>query len=373
MDNNLRSMLFNVVGGLLNWEKSLSNVDIKRVNNIMYSFNSLLINKGRKKFPLNLSEFIYFLENNTLREFGFFENEVGKSLIDEKVIINKRVNIRFKTWYEDIVSVSEEEQKAMLEFLRLCRSHKGKEDEEEYSKYYRIGRNLVDNKNMIMSNMKFKSHLQKNFPTEIRNIISKWRKDADITRAVITICPVCGKQVEFTIGNENFCGDICKYYMDKEGLNYESLAIEENVQYSEFTEGIYKFILLPGIGEKRIYKKLSTYENVEVELYPNMDEYDIKVKIEELELLIDIKDVADPFSLLELLKKNNGISKLEQNKTENRYLVIPEHRRVIYLSENNVDYKRDLVNLFQNEGLDIEVLYEKELYKKINDILIDDF
>ncbi|MBE6069344.1 MAG: hypothetical protein E7211_16895 [Clostridium lundense] len=373
MDNNVRIVLFEVIGELLVWEENLSGVNLKRINKIIYSFDNLLIVKGIQEFPQNLSEFINVLKNNTLKELGFCEDEITKSLINERIIENGRINIKFKSWYEDMISVSEEEQEAMLEFLQLCRLHREKEDEEEYSNYYRLGRSLVNNQNMIMSNLKFQSHLQKKFPDELRKVISKWRKDINIIKEVITVCPVCGKQIEFTFGDENFCSDICKYYMNKEALNFESLFTDENMQYSEFTEGIYRFILLPSIGENRIYKKLSAYDNLEVELYPNMDEYDIKVKMEELELLIDIKDVSTPFTLVELLKKNNGINKLERNKGKNIYLVIPEHRRVIYLNENNVDYKRDLLNTFQEEGLDIKVLYEKELYRKINDMLNDDF
>jgi hypothetical protein len=373
LNNNLRQTLYEVVEGLLHWEQNLTNVNVREINKVMYSFCSLLISRGAEEFPLNLPEFISTLQHNTLENLGFNEGEATKTLLAEKIIVNERINKKFKNWYEDLVSLAEEEQKAMLEFLQLCRGHRGKDDEEEYCNFYRNGRSLVNKSNMIMSNIEFQSILQRKFPADIRKAISRWRKNINISARDITICPVCGKQIEFTFGNENSCSDICNYFIRKQGLAFETLAIDDSNQYSEFTQGIYRYILLPNIGEKLIYEKLLDIKEIEVELYPNMDEYDIKVKFEELDILIDVKDVESPLGLVELLRKNNTVNKLLQSKTARRYLIIPEHRRVIHLSQNNVDYKRELLNILDNEGLDINVLYEKELYKEIEKIVQEDF
>jgi hypothetical protein len=374
LDNNLRETLYGIVKGLMQWEENLSGVDIIKINKAMYSFCNLLINRGADEFPLNLPEFINFLQDNTLESLGFSEEEATKGLLDEKIIKNGSVNIKFKNWYEDLVSLEEEEQKAMLEFLQFCREHRGREDEKEYCNYYRNGRGLVNKNNMIISNIAFNKIMIKNkFPLELRKIISGWRKNINISDKDITICPICGKQVEATFGNENYCSDVCNYFIKKQSLKFETLSIDNNNQYSEFTEGIYRYILLPNIGERIIYEKLLKIKDIEVEIYPNMDEYDIKVKVDDLDILIDVKDVVTPSALVELLKKNNNINKLLQSKLGRRYVVIPEHRRVTHINQNNVDYKKELLNILHNECIDISVLYEKELYKEIDKIMQEDF
>lgn len=374
LDNNLRETLYEVVEVLMQWEKNLNGVDIAKVNKSMYSFCNLLINRGLEEFPLNLPEFINVLKNNTLESLEFSEKEATKGLFNEKIIINGSVNIKFKNWYEDLVSLEEEEQKAMFEFLQFCRKHRGKEDEKEYYNYYINGRSLVNKNNMIINNIEFNKIMNKNkFPLGLRKIANKWRKNINISGEDITICPVCGKQVEVTFGNENYCSDVCNYFIKKLSLKFETLSLEKDNQYSEFTEGIYRYILLPNIGERIIYEKLLKIKDIKVEMYPNMDEYDIKAKVDDLDILIDVKDVVTPSVLVELLKRNNNINKLLQSKSERRYLIIPEHRREIYIDQNNVDYKKELVNILHNEYIDINVLYEKELYKEIEKIMQEDF
>lgn len=373
MDNNLQRILFHVIEQLSNFERDFSKVDVKEINKAIYSFNNLLITKGINNLPTNIPEFINCLQKKTLLELGFNEKEATVELANENIIKNGRISITFKNWYDSVVSLSEEEQKSMAEFLQHCRKYRKAIDEEKYCNFYREGRSFVNKDNMVMSNMEFHNTIQKKFPSELRKILNKWRKDLNIHKEFIYICPICGKQVEFTFGNENSCSDICNYYISKRGLEFEKKIIKENEQYSQFTEGIYKFILLPGIGENLIYNKLLTYTDIEVELYPNMDEYDLRLIIDESELLLDIKDVSTPFNLIEILKKNNGFSKLQKSKGKNKYLVIPEHRRAIYFNINQVDYKRELLNILNNEGIDVEVLYEKDLYRKINLILKNDF
>ncbi|ERI93913.1 hypothetical protein HMPREF1982_01326 [Clostridiales bacterium oral taxon 876 str. F0540] len=373
MDNNLRKNLYELIEVLKDWQNNLSNTKIKDINGAIYPFLSLLIKKETVKFPLNIPEFIRMLENKALVELGFTEEEATIQLLNEKIIVNGRLNYKFIDWYENIKSLQEVEQKEMLEFLLACRQHRGKDNQAVYSNYYRDGRLLVNKDNMIMTNIEFSKLIINKFPAELKKIIKSWRRDIDILSSTVTTCPVCGKKIENDFGKEGKCSDICSYYINKDKLNYNRFEIKEDEQYSQFTEGIYRYILLPNIGEKTIYDNIKRIQDVEIELYPNMDEYDMKIIIDNDNLFIDVKDVQEPSELVKLLKSNNSVSKLVVNEKAARYLVIPEHRRQIYLEQSHVDYKKELIRFLENEEIPINVLYEKELYKKIKQLVNDDF
>lgn len=355
------------------WQENLLGIEVKDINKVVYSFNALLLRRDSDEFPLNIPDFIRMLQNKTLVEIGFSEEEATSQFAYEKIIVGNRLNRKFEQWYEGMKSIYEIEQKAMLEFLLVCRQHREKDDAGDYNNYYRNGRLLVNKNNMIMSNMDFESIIHKRFPRELIKIIKSWRKDIDITPSTITICPVCGKRINFEFGHEGSCSDICNYYISKNKLSFEEIDIKENYQYSDFLEGIYRYILLPGISERIISEKLKQFDGIRVELYPNMDEYDIEITIEDKNVLIDIKDVQVPSELVDILMKNNSVSKLISNNDTIRYLVIPEHRKHIYLDQYGVDYKKELNRILHNEDIRIEVLYEKELYREISILINDEF
>jgi hypothetical protein len=374
MDNKVREILYEIIDALIKWEDDFRNVEVRTINAIIYSMNSMLIKKNCENLPLNIPQFIKFLQSNTLSEVGFNEEEVEKVILNERILLNGRVNEVIKDWYNEIVSILDEEEKAMKEFLLVCRSYRGKEEETKYCNYYQKGRNLINKNNNIISNMEYKKLLQGYFTSDLRNIMVSWRKDITINEEEITICPICGKMIEFGFGQEGRCSDICNYYIKHNKLEFEKIKIQRGRQYSKFTNGIYKYVLLPNIAEDIIYNKLNTFYGIEIEHSPNMDEYDIKINVQGKEILIDVKDVADPGYLVRKLKENNSIRKLQKSRGMERYIVIPEHRRIIYKSNNNGgDYKTELSNIFARDGIDIEVLYEKQLYKKVKELIEDDF
>lgn len=369
MDNNLQEKIHNLIEVLYKWDEDLSNLNIKRLNNSYYDIASFLINKNYVNVPNNFPAFIRFLNEKKINTFAGSEGIGEETLLNERILLNGRLNPKLKQWYKEIESLKEAEQKAMLDFLFECRKYRGTEKEAKYCDFYREGRGLVSKDNNIITNIQFKALINNRFPRELREIIQRWRKDININSEEISVCPVCGKIIDNSFGHENYCSDICQYYMDKDNLIIENIKIDISKQYSEFTNGIYQYILLPNIGEKLIYEHLLQFSEIEVEISPNMDEYDIRIQIDDKVINVDVKDVSNPSTLVELLKQKNGIKKLLRSRDEKRYLVIPNHRKSIFKRKENRDYKKTLKNIFYNEGIDIEVIYESELYKKIEKIL----
>lgn len=372
MENNLRNVIYNITKVLNNWEDDLSKLETKYMSEAMYEFIKEIIKKGNMDFPKNLFEFINFLTDKSLKDMNFDDEDFEISLLNEKIILNGRLNNKYKNWFEEMESLLEEEQRAMKEFLDACRSHKGKEDEEEYCEYYRVGRTLISKENMVMGNIEFYKLIERALPKELRKIAQSWRKDIDINGDEIKICPVCGKRIDFSFRVEGECSEICNYYIAKNNLEYVTKKIEDS-QYSEFTNGIYRFILLPGIGEINIYKNLLKYEKCKVTLYPDMDEFDIEVVYNGKKVCIDVKDVTTPNDLVRVLNENGGVSKLCKEEKRLIYLVIPEHRRNIFKNKYGVDYKKELLRILDNENIEIDVLYERELYKEIEDMVDEIF
>ena len=134
------------------------------------------------------------------------------------------------------------------------------------------------------------------------------------------------------------------------------------------SEGIYKYVLLPNIGEIKIYENLvAKFKDLEVTLYPNIDEFDISISNGDICINLDVKDHTNPSSLAKNLKENSNLSKF--NKDKYCFLVIPDHRVEIYKKNNSKNYMNELNKTFQNEEIDIYSLQEKNLIKKIEEIL----
>ena len=97
---------------------------------------------------------------------------------------------------------------------------------------------------------------------------------------------------------------------------------------------------MPAIGENRIFNqlKLMIGEEGEIQLYPNVDEYDIEVELNNKVYQLDVKDFQDPMQLAHKFKEENDISKMMSTHKRKRYLVIPTHRIEIYNKAANKSY-----------------------------------
>lgn len=126
--------------------------------------------------------------------------------------------------------------------------------------------------------------------------------------------------------------------------------------------------MLPGIVELRMYEQLKEeYGSENVILYPEIDKFDIVVLGRTGNVYLDLKDFTSPYSLIDTLVKNNSFIKMENVKEDDSvFLVIPDHRKVLY---NSGDYKRIVKQRIGKISKKIGIHYEKEMYRELRGIV----
>jgi len=96
------------------------------------------------------------------------------------------------------------------------------------------------------------------------------------------------------------------------------LPVENEKNLVRLTSGIHKFVLVPGIIEQALYRRLRN-KGYNVELYPDVDMFDLRVRILGEVIDLDVKEQHSPFNLVQYLNSNM------QKFHSNAYIVIPTH------------------------------------------------
>ena len=116
-----------------------------------------------------------------------------------------------------------------------------------------------------------------------------------------------------------------------------------------------RYIAAPGLAELSLFRKLSQLNSLEVELWPELDNYDILVRFLDGEVwAIDVKDQRCPY----LLAKN-AIPPANLPRWERAYFVFPDRR-----SERN-DYLRAFKNHTQIISGRVNAMFESDFIKKV--------
>lgn len=171
--------------------------------------------------------------------------------------------------------------------------------------------------------------------------------------AIYRKCPICGWTLERKNGHwrcnkENVChflGDF-NYLLPFEDTGERILRLKPSIQ---------KYVLLPGMAEQRIAERLEA-KGFQVNMYPNIDEYDIQAVSGETVFCLDVKDYKHPSQLASYLNRK-PISEIGPNL----FYVIPDYRE-----RSHRQYTKRVMQKLKNERKEIvKVISEKELLKII--------
>ncbi len=336
----------------------LEKIDIS--NKVIDLLTNRMIYKHKYNFPKNISELIKFMKTENMDTY-LGDNLPSEPFINSSLEVNSY--ILEQTNEKD---VKEKVQKIMKKLLDHCRNKYKEQGDKYWDDEYRMARTFISNTYLIEKSLLDKE-LYKNFSNETIKIIQDMYKPTSFSDEKLIICPVCGRPLNFT-NEKGSCTEVCKYYRVKENLEYITKMINPKSKFAILSEGIYKYVLLPNIAEFKIYKMLSDeFKDLEITLYPNIDEFDISIYNGDICLNLDVKDHKDPNTLLENFKKNSNLSKFSQSKY--CFLVIPDHRVDIYKNNKSKNYMHDLSKLLQNEEIYINLIQQKNLVKKIKQIL----
>lgn len=343
--------------------KEFSKGHISSMMQALDQLTNFMLRQNLTEIPTNLSELFELLYNRPV-------NMYLKGIDSEEPFILRDGEIN-QMIEEEIGEDSVEEEiqrRTMREFLYKCRQKQLEDENEDWEEIYREGRQFISGHYMI-EKAEVDRVLINTFPAEVTAFI----KGMHIPEKQITTdyfaCPVCGKPVEVMQDQSFNCDNpICNYYIQEERLKVVKKEVKGKLV--KLHPGIYRYILTPSIAELRLYHKLhQRFKTCEVKLYPNIDEYDISVSNSMGKVLIDVKDTARPTKLVKLLKEESNIEKLIKKSDEARYLVIPDHRVKLYRMNENMRYIQELRNLLENEGIHIDVIQERYLMTKIEEVL----
>lgn len=180
-------------------------------------------------------------------------------------------------------------------------------------------------------------------------------------------CPVCRnlqqpnyELTEFACENER-----CRRQAAKAGQG-QVLAAQDQIYWLK--RGLRRFVAQPGLAELRLEKRLRDL-GVEVEMWPDFDSYDLRVKltISRKTIAVDVKDWANPFLLARKVQEK-GIPSLPT--WDEAYYVFPQERK-----REQPDYARAFSNTCNSLnrqvkiGGKIKAAFENEFVKMVQKLL----
>ena len=341
-------------------KQGLESIDVKdsvtKLKTALRMFNQQAIEKGLSEVS-NLGEFLEKLTHIKASEL-FDECKFDCCILTQSFKLAPRLNEVL-----DEIHIYEKQQELMKNVLVKIRNSIEEMDTKEYR--YRLIRNFVS-EHYLVDRLTLENKLESRLTQDLFDEVEQMYLPYRVLKEEVTCCPICHRIVE-----EEQCREVCHYYMQKEKKVFYQRKIQPKRRYFYLCEGIYRYTLMPAVGEIRIFNQLTSMigEDGEVQLYPNVDEYDIEVKLNDKVYQLDIKDFQDPVQLVHKFKEENAASKMISTNKIKRCLVIPTHRSEVYNKASNLSYIDGTKQLFENLVPGIEVISEKTLYKMIRDEL----
>lgn len=164
-----------------------------------------------------------------------------------------------------------------------------------------------------------------------RNNIKRMYEDipeAYIYDGKVYLCPYCGWTLSIDWHGKLVCDTPkCRKVANTIGLRWDPEVIDWTQSLQRVRRGIREFLILPGIPELRIYKKLKSINDISVELYPLCDALgDIRIQFEDEKWVVDVKDWGDPRELARKLNEAHPFERFEKgNEWDRGFIVVPKH------------------------------------------------
>jgi transcriptional regulator with XRE-family HTH domain len=171
-------------------------------------------------------------------------------------------------------------------------------------------------------------------------------------------CPECGNLLLYTSKEGWLCRDeSCDVERIREDKILRTLRASEDEKVYELKRALRRYVAAPGRVELRLREKLlplgTKTRGFKVELYPNMDAYDLRLTFPGREVwAVDVKDWASPYRLAETVKPFRTFPAWDRAffvfpdryKTTHRNYLEAFRSRCVYLNERiQAVFESDLV------------------------------
>ncbi|MFS0615367.1 hypothetical protein [Lederbergia ruris] len=348
--SEIHRVMYNLIVGMQQWQKS-SFKDIPKQFLDGFQQFIYLCAKFDVEPPLDIPSLIQRLQLPA-SEWGIPEIEQLFPSEGRLLDLDIGLSLEADEFLEVYAHPNEYEQAAMKDILVYCR------DQSLDKEYCKIRTFLSMPKHAVIAYQDLYFFLVEIGDEALIDKIKKcYEEISDLSR--YRKCPHCGWTLEWINGNwrcnkENVCHVRADFHMPEE-------FPKSNMRYFRMTRGIHRYTLLPGISEHNIAERLSN-KGYSVQMYPEIDNFDILVKCNGQTLALDVKDFYNPFYLAQYICQK----RFEQDWNEDVWYVIPSYRLEIfpaYIQQVKI-YIRDKIN--EN----IRFLSEGELYKKVGALLV---
>lgn len=171
-------------------------------------------------------------------------------------------------------------------------------------------------------------------------------------------CPECGNLLLHSPGKEWLCRDeSCEVERVREDKIVRVLRSSEDEKVYELKRALRRYVAAPGRVELKLKERLlqagTKTRGFTVELYPNMDAYDLRIRFPDREVwAVDVKDWASPYRLAETVKPFRTFPSWDRAffvfpdryKTTRRNYLEAFSSRCVYLNERiQAVFESDLV------------------------------
>ncbi|MFD2171023.1 hypothetical protein [Tumebacillus lipolyticus] len=255
----------------------------------------------------------------------------------------------FKLIYD---SPEEAHAKEVLSILQYCRSNVPQLDEQyRQIRMFLITKPVVtyNELNLFVTTLGDISlyNSVRNCYEEITQVASRYRK-----------CPRCGWTLEQR-NHQWLCGidDICGQIQSRE---QQLLSWSTTERLFRLRTGVYRYTMLPGLAELRAHDEL-VKRGYEVKMFPDVDRFDLEVKLGQRYIYLDMKDFSNPFSLAKFFNDQTAYQ-LQKFSGKGIYIVIPEYRTKRY--PGFVSTLRKILSPHANH---IRILDEKHILKMLKE------
>ncbi|KRE50658.1 hypothetical protein [Paenibacillus sp. Soil724D2] len=250
----------------------------------------------------------------------------------------------------------ETHQKEVYEILKYCR-----QAEPPLTETYRQIRTFLSSPaNAIITGVQLHSFARSIRDSELSKRILACYEPISNDVTYFRKCNRCGWTLHFhnhqwRCGVEDICGQL-----ESRGEPMELENSREMLYHLK--EGVHRYTLLPGLAEIQLANRLIK-KGYKVEMYPDVDRYDLAVHESDQVIFFDVKDYRNPYSLAAYFNQLDS-SSLKKYKEERVYIVVPSYRKRSYRQ-----YIRQVLNSLEPSiRKDIKIIDERAVLRIVGGI-----
>ncbi|QCT01584.1 hypothetical protein E6C60_0863 [Paenibacillus algicola] len=351
--DKIQHMLYYLITGLQGWPNNYSKIPDELHKGMLMFIQEAAKSGG--EVPADVHRLLQLLHKPS-NEWGiqglseYYPEEAP--LVEEFIGITPDAEDFINTYH----SPDEAQQKNMFAILQFCREDSRKLQTE----YTQIRTFLSQPQHAVVSSFQFVQFADSFRDRELSSLIRQCYEEITSPLMNYRKCPHCGwtleyKQDRWRCNKENICHTLADFEV-VEQFDFR------NERVYRLLPGIQRYVLLPGISEMKLADYLRRKE-YEVELYPNIDEYDLAISLHNLKIFLDVKDFKDPRTLANFFNQQSA-AYLEKYGP-NVYVVVPKYRNDLF------PYYSQRASLFLNEEAKkfITILMENEVEKMLKKVL----